>query len=188
MTFAAVNVLSCLLLIIILAEGIVIYSTTLHYYKSPFSTLMRLKFQRCLKRYRAMQIFVVMANSVVLDFLTILIFIGVLLASSGAFMSLKMYSFLNIFMYLLGPATTILCFALALLLTYLANFPYKNTKIFKSYWKQFVIRREDRQKLRSCVPVSVNLGPYGKATAMLGLKICDDIIRNTVTMLLLGGI
>ncbi len=100
-TYAAEMVLSILLLIIIFLEGVVSYSSTLHYYKLPYSSLMRLKFRLCCKRYRTLQIFLRMGNSIVLEFLTILIFVGILLASSGAFMSLKMYSLLNIFMYLL---------------------------------------------------------------------------------------
>ncbi len=186
MTYAAVMVLSILLIIIVALEGIVSYSFKLHFYKCPYSNLMRLKFRLCYKRFRTLQIFIIIGNFILVDFLTTLIFVGVLAASSAAFMTLKMYSLLNIFMYLLGPAATILCLELALGLTYLANFPYKNTKVFKLYWKQFATSKENRRLLKACVPSGFNLGPYGVARALLGLHICDDIIRNTVTLLLLG--
>ncbi len=103
-------------------------------------------------------------------------------------MNLKMYGLVNIFMYLLGPTKSITCIVLALLLAYLSNIPYKNTKIFKSYWKQFVMGKANKRSLSGCAPFSINAGPYGKATSILGMSICDDIIQNTVTMLLLDGI
>jgi len=147
---------------------------------------MRLKFRLCYKRFRTLQIFLILGNSIFKDFLTILIFVGVLAASSAAFMTLKMYGVVNIFMYLLGPAATILGFVLALILTHLANFPFKNTRIFGLYWRHFANNKENKRLLRTCRPCGFSLGPYGVARALLGLQICDDIIHNTVTVLLLG--
>ncbi len=128
--YAAVTVLSSLLLLIIIAEGILNYSSKIHFYKSSDSTLIRLKFRHCYKRYRSMQILVVMTNSVILEFEKVLIFVGVLLASSVGYITLKMFSLLNIFVDLLGPATTILCFVMALLLTHLADSPFIITTVF----------------------------------------------------------
>ncbi len=184
--YGSVTIVSIMLLNIAILEGIVSYSSTIHFNKFPFSSFMRLRFQRCYKRYRTMQIILILANHIFSKFITILIFVGILMASSGAFVSLKMYSLLNITMYMMGPATTLLAFVLPLWLTYLANFPYKNTKIYKIYWKKFVTGKENKRLLRACVHVGLNLGPYGMVKAILGLHICDDIIRNTVTLLLLG--
>ncbi len=85
-------------------------------------------------------------------------------------MSLKMYSLLNIMTYMMGPTTTILCFVLALLLSYLVNMLYKSTIIYKLYWKKFVSGKENRRLLRTCAPFSFNLGFNGMARAILSLQ------------------
>lgn len=181
-------IFSILLLNIIVLEGIVSYSSTLLFYKSLCTSLTRVKFRVGYKRYRILQIILLLMDSILEEFFTLLIFLGVLAASSAAYMSLKMYSKLNIFMFLLGPASTLLSVALALLLTYLSNFPYRNTKTFQIHSKQFVMTKESRRVLRSCSHIGIRLGPYGIANSILGVYILDDIIRNTVTLLLLGKI
>ncbi len=183
-SFAATSIVSLLLMVIVFLEGILYYSTSIHFHMSPYSTWLRFKFIQCYKRYRNMQIFLIMGNDIVLEFLTSLMFIGVLLGSCGAYMTLKMYSMLNFFMYMLGPAIALLAFGLALLLTILGDFPHKHSKIFKVYWNQVVTRKHYKQILRACPQVGFNINPYGIATAKLGLHICEEIIRNTVTMLL----
>jgi hypothetical protein len=133
-----------------------------------------------------MQILVIIGNNIQSEFLCALITVGVFLGSVGTFMTLKMYSKLNLFLYMIGPATTMTCFGLAFLLTFLNNFPNKNSKIFKFYWKQFVARKEDKRMLYACKPYGVDLGPYGMSTSRLGLLICDDMLQNSVAMLLLA--
>ncbi len=133
-----------------------------------------------------MQIFLTMANDIVLHFLTFLVFIGVVLGSCGAYMTLKMYSMLNLFMYMLAPAITLLAFGPAVLLTFLADFPHQNSKMFKVYWNQVLTRKNDKQILRACHQVGFHIHPYGMVTAKLGLSICEEIVRNELTILLLG--
>jgi hypothetical protein len=127
-----------------------------------------------------------MGNNIQAIFLPVLVFVGMFSGSSGAYMTLKMYSKLNLLIYMLGPAITLLGFGLSLMLTFLANFPYKNSKIFKLCWNQFGISKMQRKMLHACKPVSFKIGPYGMVTSKLGLIFCDDIIRNTVTMMLLN--
>ncbi len=184
--YGQTTLLSALLLSIAFLEGIVSYSGTIHYMNEPFSTLMKFRFRHCYRRYRILKILTVYANHVIQVFVTVLIFVGILLASCGAFATLKMYTVLNIFTYIIAPTGTVICFVVAILFTYLANFPYKNSLIFKQYWKRIVTRKEEKRMLLACTRIGFDLGPYGLAKAMLGLHICDDIIRNTVTFLLLG--
>ncbi len=61
--YAYVTVLSILLLNMSFLEGMVSYSSTIHFYQFPFTTFMRLKFQRFYKRYRTLQIFIVFGES-----------------------------------------------------------------------------------------------------------------------------
>ncbi len=188
MTFAATTVLSILLMMISFLEGILYFSNTIHFQNSSLSTLIEFKFATCYQRYRTMEIFMTIGNYIVSEFLTSLMFTGILLGSCGAYMTLKMYTMLNFFMYMLAPAIVLLTFGLALLLTFLADFSHKNSKLFKTYWNKVVTRKHHKLLLRACPQVGFKINPYGLATAKLGLHICEEIIRNTVTMLLLDVI
>lgn len=186
LSYGTATVISILILNFVFSEGILRYSSTIHFYKSAFSFSTRLTFLNCYKRFRTMQLLVIIGNNIQGEFLSALIFVGVFLGSVGTYMTFKMYSRLSLFLYMIGPATAMTSLGLALLLTFLNNFPYQNSKIFKLYWKQFVARKEDRRMLYACKAYGVDLGLYGMSTSKLGLLICDDIIQNSVTMLLMG--
>lgn len=133
-----------------------------------------------------MQVVLIIANDIESEFSSILIFVGVFLGSIGAYMTVKMFSMLSLFIYMLAPAITITCFGIALLHTYLGSFPYRNSNNFLAEWKYSAVKEEERMMILACQPIGFKLGLYGNATSMLGVKICDEIIRNTVNMLLLG--
>ncbi len=63
--------------------------------------------------------------------------------------------------------------------------PYTQTKKFKTFWTLNSLRKEERKRLQACKPTGFVLGPYGVCASKLGLHICDDIVHNTVTMILL---
>jgi hypothetical protein len=127
-----------------------------------------------------------MENNTQEVFFPIFVFVGVFLGSSAAYMTFKMYSVFNLLIYMLAPAISMSCFGLALLLTFLANDPYKNSRIFKLHWNQLRVSKIHRKMLYACKPVGFKIGAYGMATSKLGLLICDDIIQNTVALLVLS--
>ncbi len=186
MNFLVATILSSLLVVFVVNEGVLRYSSAIRFHKTVLNVSPRLAFLSCFKRVRTMQVLLILCNHIESEFLSLLLFIGVFLGSVGAYMTLKMYSMLNIFIYMLAPAITTICFGIAIFLTYLSSFPYKNSKYFKVYWKSVVVGKKERMMINACKPIGFNLGPYGTATSKLGLLICDDIIRNTVTMLLMG--
>ncbi len=100
-------------------------------------------------------------------------------------MTLKMYNILHFVTYIIAPPLTLLCFVIAILLTFMADIPSKNSLLFRHFWKTRVKTKEHRLALLGCTPIGFRLGPYGIANAKLGLCICDDIIQNTVNVLLL---
>lgn len=86
------------------------------------------------------------------------------------------------------PIITVICFTYALLLTLLANIPYKNSKRFVKFWRIHLVNKEDHKPIRACKTTGVILGPYGFGRAQLGINICDDMIHSMITIILLGGL
>lgn len=116
-----------------------------------------------------------------------LIFLGVILASCSGYATLKLYSFFPFFLYLAMPALTIICFLIAMLFTFVASVPMTNCSNFKVFWNRLADRRLIKMKVNAVPLISFSVGPYGIVTRKLGVTICDDIIRNTVTALLLDS-
>ncbi len=100
----------------------------------------------------------------------------------------KMYGQIYIVTYLCGPALATIWFVIAILFTQLFVIPYKHSTQFKKYWVCHVRRKEEKKLLQSCKPSGVLIEPYGVGRPIMGLIICDDIIHNTVTALLLDSI
>lgn len=63
--------------------------------------------------------------------------------------------------------------------------PRKNVSRFRELAKMERLSRENRQRLRAIPDVGFVVGPYGICSAPVGLRICDDIINNTATIILL---
>ncbi len=144
------------------------------------------RFSKYSNRFRKCQVLLKLGALIYTHFLTSLIFVGILLASSCACIAIKMYGEINILIYLLFPSLTMICVVNAVALTYLGSIPYRHSENFKSFWAKLLTRKEDKRLLRACKPIGFELGPYGLCTTALGLRICDDMIHNTVTILLLG--
>lgn len=139
--YLAGTTLSLFLIIFVINEGMLRYSSTVHFRKSLFDVCSRLAFLKCHKNYRRMQILLVMGDHVHEEFLCFLIFVWVFLGSVSACMTLRMYSLLNLFIFMLAPTITTVCFGIALLLTFLGRFPNRYSKLFKFYCKRFLVRK-----------------------------------------------
>lgn len=183
--YGASCILSVLLIAILCLENFIIYTSSICSRKCALST--KLFFIVCFRRFRVTQILIRIGNIIFDQFLTMLIFVGIVLASCATYTTAKLYNRISFVAYLLSPSIAITSFMIALLLTYLANIPYDNSKLFRKNWI-LVLKREQRRMLLTCRPFGFQLGPYGIVTAKLGLSICDDIVRNSVTMILLDSI
>lgn len=181
-------VFSIMLLLIICLENLAFYSIYLRRYCAPHSeTMSRRKFQQFFIGFRNTQILLKLVNIVFGPFCTALIFVGIFLASSGAYVTVRMYGNIYFLTYFTTTAITVLCFVMALLLTFLAFIPYRHCFYLKHRWASD-FNKEVRKILRASQPGRFLLGPYGYVNARLGLMICDDIIRNAVTILLLNAV
>lgn len=179
----AMPMLSVFLLLMAFLEGV-------HTFTIPFndncSTVHRFRFRRDVKIFQMVRILVNLTDEAFTLFLTTLVFIGVLLASTTAFIILKMYMMVNIITYIGALAGLFVCLAVAIVLTYLANLPRKSMFNFVRLWTILCNQKYDKRMLMACKPAGFSVGPYGIATSKLGICICDDILHNTVTMLLVG--
>ncbi len=184
--YGALNVLYSLLLAIVFLENIIGYTKTLCSCKVSIST--KLFFCVSVSRFKRTHILIGILNDLFGSFLTVLIFVGILLTSCALYMTVKMYNSINIVVYLFAPLLSIVCFVIALVLTYLANIPFEHTRNFQKYWLLHLKNKKQCAVLKTCNAVGFQLGPYGVGRAMLGLLICDDIIRNTVTFTLLDSL
>lgn len=118
----------------------------------------------------------------------VLIFVGVFIGSFSSYATLKLQNYMPIMMYLCTPTLSTAVYVAAILLTYMANTPLQNSERFESFWRRYLTRKHDWKLLRSCPLLGYRLGSYGAASATLGVLICDDIVRNTVTILLIGNV
>lgn len=180
-TFGAFTVLFVHLFALIFLENI-------NFYIKSFIPLpcYQCQFPKYFKRYRKCQILFNLAATTYTSFLTTLIFVGIILASCCACITIKMYGKINILFYLLFPSLTLICVADAVILNYLGGTPYQRSQQFKLWWSFQLRRKDDIRYLKACRATGFILGPYGPCTPVLGLRICDDYIHNTLTILLLG--
>lgn len=129
-------------------------------------------------------IFAEIANS----FLTILIMAGVMLATCTGYATLKMYDMLPIHVYLGMPLVMTSCFVMAIVHNAMEGILQENANFFKKFWLRWAFKKEVRRITNSIPELGCKLGCYGTATHLLGLEICDDIIQNLISLLLLSPI
>lgn len=182
--YGASNILSVLLVVMVFLENIISYVSNISR-DSAFSK--KLFFVVCVGRLRNAQILIKLCNDMYNPFFPILLFIGILLASCCSYGTAKMHNRMTLIAYISLPAVTISCFGVALLLTYLANIPYKISKLFRKSWSPHLTKKEHQKMLRTCKPFGFQVGPYGMVSAKLGLCICDDKVRNTAAVILLDS-
>lgn len=171
--------ISVLLMLIAFLEGM--------YYLTATLTIVQ-TFQCFQSRYINFQkavILVKLTVEVFSQFLTVLIFVGVLLASSCAVATLKLYFLLNAFMHVGMIGIVFACFAVAIGITYLSNLPRQNLIYFKYYWAAKKLTIVNRKMVRACKLTGFTVGSYGTVTSLMGLYICDDIVHNIASLLLI---
>ncbi len=184
--FMCLRIFSAILIAIYYLEFIIGYTATTHNFSNHGNTKnYSQRFTFFYKRFKISQLVVWLGGDSYTLFLKTLVFFGILAGTCASYATVRMYGKLNLFGYMFGPAVSFCCFVFALLLTCFAGILYTHCKKFKNYWGWQIQKKEDRKRLRSCKIFGFMLGPYGIAYAKLGLRICDDIIQNTVTILLL---
>ncbi len=143
------------------------------------------KFRTRCKRYQISRLLFVRENEYFAGFSILLICVGIFLCSVTTTGMIKLYSVLPTVTYLSLPAISIICYSVALGVSYMAGMPYNNAIRFQPFWKQHLCKKYDRKILSTCQTFGLDNGPYGISEANEGLRICDDIVNNAVSLLLL---
>lgn len=187
-TYGVLLSFSLIMLSVSMIEGVILYSTTIYNnFSSDNLKQEHLRWKKCLNRFHVICIFIKTTDEIFGIFHTILIIVGILLASCGGYMILMMFEKVPLILYVGAFAITFVCFFIAITLTLFAQIPYKNAVKYKGYWKSMLKRKEDKIMLTSCRQIGFSDLIYGLYTAKLGLCICDDIVHNTVNLVLLNG-
>ncbi len=139
------------------------------------------------RKFRSAELVVKIVNISYVRFFVVLISVGIIICSCTGSMTIIWYGKIDTMIYILMPVATITGFTLSLLLTYLANIPYKNTELFLKFWRLHLKSKKDKQIIRACKPLGITGGPYGMGRAQLGFLICNDMIKNMITFLLLDS-
>lgn len=84
------------------------------------------------------------------------------------------------------PALTFCCYMIAVIITQYANIPRKNVIKFHEFWRWHALTKVNSKCLQSFPKnVGFQLSPYGLVTARLGILICDDMIQNAISLILM---
>lgn len=182
--FNAFGLLSVVLIGIIILDTLIFCTSKMFFPDYPEN----LKLSKYVRQLRCVQIILTISNNIFGNFNTILILLGVLMTSCMGSMAIRWYGKTDTLIYIMMPTGTIIGFTYALLLSFLASIPYENSKQFLKFWRVYLRSRMDRRIIRACKPIGVNVELYGLGRAQLGLLICDNMIRNMITIVLLDAL
>ncbi len=184
LAFNVFGLLSVILLIIMILDTLC-FCTSKMFFPACVSNL---RFRIYYRQFRSTEILFKIVNISFGPFLTVLIFVGITLASCTGSMTVQWYRRINTLVYMLMPVVTIMGFTYSLLLTYLANIPYENSKRFLNFWRIHLRKKGERRMIAACKTIEIRVRPYGFLRAQLGILICNDIVQNMITISLLDGL
>ncbi|CAL8141019.1 unnamed protein product [Orchesella dallaii] len=185
-THAAGVVLSTVLLALMVIEAPHKLSFDLYErHRQAMKITTKLKFYRCLRLFRILQIMIGIANVIATDFLGVLGFMGVLATSGAAFVMLTMYKVLPFLFYLACSLIVPVGITVDFLLVLVASVTNSNGQRFKLFWKQFGKLKRDQKQLKSCPPIGYSIGPVIQVTKQsTAFRIADAIVNGAVTLAL----
>lgn len=115
----------------------------------------------------------------------VVVAVGIIAASFGLFVVLTMKSKVRLQEYIAVNIFVGICFFGSLFLTRLAGLVVVISEDILSKWRRRLHRKEARKMLRAVSAIGFKLDVYGIVCSRLGLNMCEDMIDNTVTLLLL---
>lgn len=198
--------LSILLFFISIGEGLQLYSAK--FYVHPMKLVLKLRgsqevdfnyafsdkarcgsihFSTCYRRFRNCQILLALASNATALLFFVFTCVGVLLAGSCGYVTLKLFDELPILFYLSCPVIFALCIVVVFVLTYLADKPNRHGLRYLRFWSHLVAGKQERRVLRACTEIGYCLGPFRNAKAQIGLLVTHIIFQCTANLLLLDG-
>jgi len=176
------KLVSTLMVLFTSLENVLLFTEQSFANQKSFANLRNFsKSYKCFRMYRVISTF---ANSLYTDFLVFLIAVGIVAASVSTYVTIMLYNSLSFVVFVMSPTLAFNCYVIAILLTMYANIPRKNGNLFCDGWKCQLVSKLDQKILKRCPRnIAYNVGPYGLATAKLGILICDDIVKNAIRMI-----
>ncbi|CAL8121378.1 unnamed protein product [Orchesella dallaii] len=145
------------------------------------------KFQKCIERYRILQILTSISRQISKDIFGALSVMGAVLAASSAYFVIYLYKLVPFIMYLACAVTVVFVFFTCFVLVTLASLPNAHTSLFKQRWRWIRLSKKFRLQLESCGPVGFSLGTFVRiATVKTAIVLADTFLNSIATMVLMG--
>lgn len=138
------------------------------------------KFETFLRNHRAAVILSQLQDLTCQFFYTSLMAVSFPLFSITFFGTIRLHGIIDPTLYVIFPAATFVGFSMTITLTCMASMPYENLTLSRPRWLA-----KSRLVVNSLSPARIHLGPYSLVKVELGIRICDDLINNTVSLLCL---
>lgn len=145
------------------------------------------RFTKCYQKVRNCQIMLTLAINITADLFLVLSAVGVLLAASCGYVSLRLFRHLPILFWACCPVIFGFVIVVGFILTYLADKPNRNGLRFLRFWGNLVRGKGERRMLRACSEFGYCLGPFRNAKAEIGLVVTHIIFQCTANLLLVDG-
>lgn len=108
---------------------------------NKISALQAPMFFRSYKKFRIAQHITINFAEMASNFVTAVIFVGILIAKGGTYAALTMWNRIQILVSLSTPALTLICFIGAIVMTYCSEIPRKYGILFHKFWKKRLARK-----------------------------------------------
>lgn len=118
-------------------------------------------------------------------FLTTKIFVGIYIASGSLYIVLTMVGELPFVIYLAALLVSTLCLSLAIILTYVGGYVAEESERAIAIWKRRLKSLHQLKYTLAMRPFGIVTEAYGSLRPKLGLTISEDMINNTVSLILL---
>ncbi|CAL8133035.1 unnamed protein product [Orchesella dallaii] len=138
-------------------------------------------FHICVCRFRVVRILVGRTNYVMQKFMGILLLMGIFLAVSCGFGTLRMNGIVNWLTYLAFPGIDLVCYGYNFIHMTLAAVANRNGHKFVGVWKHKVFKKSERKELAACARIGYAMGPIRCIKQYTAFAIADTILNWTVS-------
>lgn len=185
--YSTLSILSGILIAAIAAEGIQIYTNTIHFQKTiiPIEKL-QLEFRKSLTRYQITRILCKLGNEIFEPISETAFLTVSLLATSVTYVLVSAYHKMDTILNVSAIGVIIMCYLGFITFNFIGAAPHNNMQLYTKFWKNHINSKYGRKALKSCRITGFKMGAYGLATEQLGLHFCDVSIVNTVSLLLVS--
>lgn len=142
-------------------------------------------YRRSLRLFQILFILIRIGNKVMFNFVSVLVFIGIMAASWSGYVMVKLFSKLPLVVYMACSLVLPLAIIVDFFLVSVAAIQNKNGIKFLKYWKRFLTKNDQKMQLRACPEIGYEVGPIRNCKRKTALTIADNILNVTATLVVL---